>query len=42
MTRSIDPIVSTDWSATQLRGGGPATRPAGAGPVIIDIRFAEE
>ena len=33
MTRSIDPIVSTDWLQTQL---------AGKELTIIDIRWAEE
>jgi thiosulfate/3-mercaptopyruvate sulfurtransferase len=43
MTRSIDPLVSTDWLAARLAtGGGPPARPGGVGLVIIDIRFAEE
>jgi thiosulfate/3-mercaptopyruvate sulfurtransferase len=33
MTRSIDPIVSTDWLQEQLPGGGL---------VVLDIRFPEE
>lgn len=47
MTRSIDPVVSTEWLQSQLDAGGggaPAGEAAGAAGrlVIIDIRFSEE
>jgi len=38
MTRSIDPIVSTEWLAAHLAAGGPAVSPSPGGFVMIDIR----
>ena len=40
MTRTIDPIVSTDWLHSLMPGGSAAR--AQGGPTIIDIRFEEE
>lgn len=41
MTRSIDPIVSTEWLQERVAASSAAV-PAAAPPVIIDIRYEEE
>jgi thiosulfate/3-mercaptopyruvate sulfurtransferase len=40
MTRTIDPIVTTEWLENRLREGD-GTRPP-AGLIVLDIRFEEE
>lgn len=40
MTRSMDPIVSTEWLQDRL--AETASQPNGERPVLIDIRFEEE
>ena len=42
MTRTIDPLVSTEWLEAHLPGGGAVGGTAGGAVSVIDIRFAEE